>query len=286
MSGTANAEPKHGQMTGFIHAFYGTMMGVSFFKFSTDRTKKLIIDYQTCAAGAFWNSESFHAIVIFLGTFLITAHDWYSYNKYDRTSETNKGRPFVVYLPQIFALLALTQMYVSAEYVYFPNWYLFGCIYVFLNIINSVIGNTGEHGSGEKIANLIYGSIQLIIGIGGYFFVKNNPSPMWVFAVTMLLVFSMWALKDVLIRKVKEIVEARKIDKQKKAVSAFEQFETKLKSAITDAETQLKSIDEKHGQQITAAIKALRKGILEDPNFKTIGKHYKPDEKNEAVAGS
>ena len=116
------------QMPQFIQAMYGTMLGVSFYR--SNFFDKYKIDFKN---GGFPIDQpvTFY-LLLFCFTLLIAAHDWYYFHK-----NYEKPDKFWPYIPQMFSLFFLSQMFVVASnekpYV---EWFVYGLLYTITNIIN------------------------------------------------------------------------------------------------------------------------------------------------------
>ncbi|WP_447636577.1 hypothetical protein [Flavobacterium microcysteis] len=133
MSGT-EAENKS-QMPQFIQAMYGTMLGVSFYKSNFFEKYKIDIDN----GGFPIDKPVTFYLLLFCFTLLIAAHDWFYFHKnYDKQDK------FWPYIPQVFSLFFLSQMFVVAsnEKPYI-EWFVYGFFYTIVNIVNKhAITNT------------------------------------------------------------------------------------------------------------------------------------------------
>lgn len=121
----------------FIQTMYGAVLGVNFYQIITEKTERLVP-----SLGAFLNfyrSESVFQFLLFSFTLLIVAHDWFSYNEEGGADEKNTVGNYWGYVPQIFSLFFISQMFVATKFVNFQCWYLFAFWYTICNIMNGAL---------------------------------------------------------------------------------------------------------------------------------------------------
>lgn len=174
------------KMDVFIQALYGVVMGVSLGNFKNSPLE--IFD-----AGL---SDIRFNFLFLVFTFIIVAHDWYSYHK--NTLAGNDG--FWYFISQIGSLLCVGFMFNSAQIERVESWYAFGGIYTLLNIVNTCFFSKKNARLQKRfyIAYVFHAAICITV----VFFLpapdpaKNMPLYSGVFAGTVAIVIFFWLFID------------------------------------------------------------------------------------------
>jgi hypothetical protein len=189
---------KKSEMHAFIQVLYSVVIAVSFYQVLPDMKGHLVFIPPSEWLEFLKTREGFK-FLLFLFTYIIAAHDWFSYHR----NKQIQNDIFMAYVPQILALLFLSQMFVSATQVHFQAWYIFGFWYTVTNIINWIFYRWNTYKFSVLIKNwphtLKYG-LHLLIGATGFFYISNgDPSNGDFLALigTIVVVICLWLIKDI-----------------------------------------------------------------------------------------
>ena len=163
----------------FIETLYSVIIAVGFYHLGDKVSGKINISFLWTN---FFSPESFK-IFLFLCTYIIAAHDWFSFHRV--TEERDK---FTSYIFQIAAMFFLSQMVVSASAGTLQLWYIYGLGYVLASVMDSIFIN---HNFSQYWLKYV---IHLTMTIGGAVAFSNDydvANFKWVF-FTMLLVMAIW----------------------------------------------------------------------------------------------
>lgn len=185
------------EMPLFIQGMYATVLGVSFYKIALqdadawkpvenlDELKFFIFNF-----GSFISSVSVFKFILFGFTLLILAHDWYTYHiEKKEKSKENYWR----YLPQVFSLFFLAQMFASIEILNLKFWYIFAFGYTIANIFNMLVTYPKKYWRNKMIKYIIH-----IITTIVFFWVPNKFQANWyyiAFVITVASVTYSWHMK-------------------------------------------------------------------------------------------
>jgi large-conductance mechanosensitive channel len=197
-----------GNMHLFIQGMYGVILGVAFYKFfeANNNIIKPPSILSTTESMNFWEtmlSPTINAVtknegivafkvVFFVITFLIIAHNWFSYHKHEYR-KTEQQHRFGYYLPEIFALFFLSQMLVCTSNSNLKDWFGFGLLYTFCNITNAILFKN----EGIMFKVITY-ALHIGICIAGFYLVSYTysiQSYFIVLGVTFGFVLLLWLIK-------------------------------------------------------------------------------------------
>lgn len=143
-----------GKMPEFIQAMYGTVLGLSFYKFfdkgGPDAAK--VLDQ---AKNLFkWppDENTLFNLLFFVFTLIIAAHDWFSYHN---RKEVHKDG-FWWYVPQILSLFCLSQMFTTTTPESMRYWFAWGFFYTVFNSLSLI----SIHYNRNRL--LVYGATYIV----------------------------------------------------------------------------------------------------------------------------
>lgn len=183
------------EMPVFIQAMYGTVVGLSFYHLairdaetlSTIRSSQDLIDFLT--------SVPFFKFLFFSATLLITAQDLAGFH----SSSTKRPSAYWHYIPQILALLCLSQMFRAVDIMNIRQWYGFAFGHTLTSLTGFLFLNKKESRTRTAFQYLRY-LIQLFIA--EIFFFTLTPAFVWhyyliaIMVTLYVLVFTWWLVSD------------------------------------------------------------------------------------------
>lgn len=240
---------KKTEMHTFIQMLYSVVIAVSFYQaaITVDGHLAFTTDFK-----AFWESipkeQAFRGL-LFVFTYIIAAHDWFSYH---RSKDEDKDN-FWAYIPQIFSLLFLSQMFVAANGAHFQEWYMFGFWYTVSNVGGAFVFNRKRALRSTYIVKYIS---HFIVAIVGFILTANNyPATnnyFFYLVITIIIVLILWFFDDRKNRKIEiDDVAADHTKAEKAAIEISKSEQAKRDQENTD---NLRAIKEAIASEVKSAV--------------------------------
>ncbi len=155
------------EMPLFIQAMYGTILSVSFYRIVLPTSGDMQFALSFREILKLLESVALFKLLLFGFTLLIASHDWFSYHR-EKSIDKDENK-FWEYLPQIFGLFFMSQMFVSVEFLKLNYWFAFGFWYTVCNVIHLIIH---KKSSDESVAVRKFKwrkyIVHLLVSIAGY----------------------------------------------------------------------------------------------------------------------